>query len=183
MLESARKQIGYVYFLQSDAHELVKIGVTNNVKKRIESIQIGCPCPLVLAGIITKATWDAARALESRLHRHFAEQRVRGEWFRLDSNTVAEIIEQENATPSPNDRASKPLNRLSVEDKIEQEAEWQDDGRQAYYDGLSKKDFPIIGKKGSNVYYRAKSAWQAGWIEGSAEKYVLKPERRTWLPR
>lgn len=178
MIDRLRRQTGYVYFLQSDTHELVKIGVTKNVNTRFSSIQVGCPCPLVLAGVVTKATWNEAQALEQRLHRQFAEHRVKGEWFKLDSNTIAEIIEHENKNTAIEEEA----NSLAVEKRIEQEAEWKEDGFQAYHDGVSVKDFPSIGIRYSNPWRRARDAWRSGWQEARAGQGP-KTERRTWLSR
>jgi hypothetical protein len=61
----------------------VKIGVTDNLKRRISGIQSGHPVKLK---IIT--TWDLEdeeleRRVEQRLHRQLARYKTSGEWFKL----------------------------------------------------------------------------------------------------
>lgn len=58
----------------------VKIGVAKNPVGRMNDMQVGCPTELLLWGLI-KPGRRSARSLEFDLHRRFAEQRVRGEWF------------------------------------------------------------------------------------------------------
>ncbi|MDH6130626.1 GIY-YIG nuclease family protein [Kitasatospora sp. GP82] len=55
----------------------MKIGFTSlDPKKRLSTLQVGQSVVLSLLG-----TWSGNH--ENALHRHFAEHRVRGEWFDL----------------------------------------------------------------------------------------------------
>jgi hypothetical protein len=75
-----------IYFVQCEATKLVKIGVTNDVRRRMAMLATGSAAPLKLLGI---AEGDAEA--ESDLHQRFAAQRVRGEWFQIDAEIDAEI--------------------------------------------------------------------------------------------
>jgi len=63
------------YFIQAgDANGLVKIGKTTDLETRIARLQTGCPLPL---HVIRTISCDC----ESYMHRAFAGERQRGEWF------------------------------------------------------------------------------------------------------
>ncbi len=58
----------------------VKIGVTNNLQRRLQTLQTGCPWRLEVKGV----TYDpGAFQMEHWLHERFDEYRIRpdGEWF------------------------------------------------------------------------------------------------------
>lgn len=73
-----RRTDAWVYFIRCGL--FVKIGVANNVKKRLAALQTANPEPLEVMG----QTWGGFR-LEQTLHDRFAEHRVRdsAEWFLL----------------------------------------------------------------------------------------------------
>lgn len=71
-----------VYFLQSGG--FIKIGHTNNIRKRLGNLQPGNPLTLELLGLI-----PADRGLERTLHRRFASAHYAGEWF----YRAAEIVD------------------------------------------------------------------------------------------
>ena len=70
---------------------MYKIGITNNVKKRMSSIQTSNPNPLSLeySGKVSNA-----KELERELHTHFKRQKINREWFRLDSPDVKYVIKK-----------------------------------------------------------------------------------------
>lgn len=74
-------------------HGIVKIGVTNNLKKRLGALQTGNPWRLEVKAIVYRP--DSFQ-FENWLHEHFDQYRMRsdGEWFQFgpDSDPVA-IIE------------------------------------------------------------------------------------------
>lgn len=74
---------GYVYFIQAGEGP-VKIGWALDPKKRLAELQTGCPSELRLIG-----TWPGDRELEKSAHQHFAEHRLRGEWFRPTRDVLA----------------------------------------------------------------------------------------------
>lgn len=66
-----------VYFMLSDQTDQIKIGMSNDPWKRATSIQT--PARIIVC-LYTDYTPSCAD-LESSLHRQFAAQRIRGEWF------------------------------------------------------------------------------------------------------
>ena len=73
-----------VYFIQAALGGPIKIGTTNNLAERFESLQTASPFPLrVLA--VTRGD----RSGEQELHGRFATVRLHGEWFRA----VPELVE------------------------------------------------------------------------------------------
>lgn len=75
---------GVVYLLHAATTEFVKIGWTADLEARRRDLS--CASPHELRTILTLR---GDRALERQLHDHFEPSRIRGEWFRLDSNIGA----------------------------------------------------------------------------------------------
>ena len=73
----------WVYIIRSG--DFVKIGITDDVERRLCSLQIGNPVKLVLMAKFK--TWDASR-IESELHDRLGGHRERGEWFRLEASVL-----------------------------------------------------------------------------------------------
>lgn len=69
----------YVYYITDG--EYIKIGVAENVKKRLSHIQTGNPRPLSVICAIPVPCKSDAYALESRLHNEYAMFARCGEWF------------------------------------------------------------------------------------------------------
>jgi len=63
-----------IYFIMSG--DLVKIGYSNDPKRRLAMLSTGCPTECRLIGVM-----PGDKAKESELHKRFASERVRGEWF------------------------------------------------------------------------------------------------------
>jgi hypothetical protein len=80
----AKKQSTHLYVVSCG--ELLKIGVTNDIDKRIKSLQTGNPFPIVLEYIEERYKPHKA---ETFLHRSFQDRCVSGEWFR--DLTIREI--------------------------------------------------------------------------------------------
>ncbi len=80
--------MGNIYFISNGNN--VKIGYTDSddIDRRLKTLQTGSTGPLALEGAITNTN----RRDERELHHLFAEERVRGEWFRL-SNRLKYFIE------------------------------------------------------------------------------------------
>lgn len=80
---------GYVYFIRCAKTKLVKIGFTESYPtNRLRQLQTGSGGKLHLLAFIT------ARASRERdLHRQFAAQHERGEWFRLEGDFAEWLLE------------------------------------------------------------------------------------------
>lgn len=72
-----------VYLIGSPGSPLVKIGWTDNPKRRLRNLQTGSPVPLQLL-----ALFEGGSIVEAELHRRFADRRRHGEWFDLGLNPV-----------------------------------------------------------------------------------------------
>ena len=77
-----------VYFLYAKKARRIKIGFSDNPKKRICSIQTSSPEPLIQLAVL-----DGKRELEQALHSHFHYLRDKGEWFRADNELFEWIHE------------------------------------------------------------------------------------------
>jgi len=64
----------YVYFMQSGGY--IKIGFSQNVNKRLESIQTGHPNKVKI-----KYKFKGGKHIEKFLHQTFKHKRSYGEWF------------------------------------------------------------------------------------------------------
>ena len=67
--------------------EQVKIGYSNDIKKRISNLQTANSKELKLLGVVPGNT-----GLEALFHTKYKSLRVRGEWFNLSSSEVEEIL-------------------------------------------------------------------------------------------
>jgi hypothetical protein len=65
-----------LYFILCESANLVKIGITNNIERRMGGLATQSPVPVKLLGHI-----EGGRAMESHLHARFAKIRHHGEWF------------------------------------------------------------------------------------------------------
>jgi hypothetical protein len=85
-----------VYFVQAGEDGPVKIGFSSKfsgVRSRIDSIQTGCPWPLVVRRIIPVNGVSSER----RLHDEFAQYRLSGEWF----DPAGPVAEAAGVAPTP----------------------------------------------------------------------------------
>lgn len=75
-----------VYVLGARGVNVVKIGRTNNLERRLAAIQRMSP-------VLLTALWThpGGKELERHLHKCFKDRRSHGEWFRFDSDPVREI--------------------------------------------------------------------------------------------
>lgn len=80
---SESQQAEVVYVLGTPESNVVKIGRTTNLDRRLADIQRMSPVPLV-------ALWahPGGSVLEANLHRHFKALRSHGEWFTFGRDPV-----------------------------------------------------------------------------------------------
>lgn len=77
---------GCVYCIGPVAGPL-KIGWSTDPEKRLSELQTGNAETLVIHAI-----FPGSQAIERGLHELFADQRLRGEWFRNDRNEIVETV-------------------------------------------------------------------------------------------
>lgn len=77
-----------MYIAQGEVTRLVKIGITCDVVKRMDTLQTASPDRLMLL-------WHgpANSRLERRVHKSFDHLREHGEWFRAEEDLVEFILE------------------------------------------------------------------------------------------
>lgn len=78
----------YPIHTRDNITRFIKIGISKNVKRRLQSLQHSSP--FILETIVISPVLDHnAKRLEKWLHDQFAEHRLKGEWFCLvDDNVV-----------------------------------------------------------------------------------------------
>lgn len=90
----------FIYVMKCESY--FKIGITNNVRKRLESLSCSIPFETTVVAVYSpkfkektkEDTWRNRRRynkVEKYLHRYFANKRIRGEWFGLDQRDLEMI--------------------------------------------------------------------------------------------
>lgn len=82
----------YVYLMKDISNGYHKIGISNKPEYREKTLQSEKPSIEMIA-CKKFPTRKIAEAIESALHTAYSQQRIRGEWFKLDDVDVAAIIE------------------------------------------------------------------------------------------
>lgn len=108
-----RAERGIVYFVR--AVDLVKIGYTRRLEKRVSQLQGMFPYKIELLLAL-----PGSKALEGAMHRRFVRDRVGREWFR-QSPALAAFIEREQSrtrsepsfSESPRDFSESPKEALT----------------------------------------------------------------------
>lgn len=72
------------YLIRCETTGLIKIGKANNVKARLSTMQTGSASELTLVHTIDGD-------IEKDLHKFFAENRVKGEWFKIEAEDIISI--------------------------------------------------------------------------------------------
>jgi len=86
-----REQPHFVYLI-SDG-DYIKIGVTNDIDQRVQSLQTGNPNQLT---ILTCIPCENARYIEGMLHGVFDDFKMQGEWFNLSESQIKIAVEKIN---------------------------------------------------------------------------------------
>lgn len=92
-----------IYFIQAGEQGPIKIGYCSSeegVAGRLVSLQCGNPAKLVVRRIV-----PGDRALESELHRRFAQWRLEGEWF-------APVVEVAKIAHAPDMANRDPMRKM-----------------------------------------------------------------------
>ena len=83
----------YIYVIKNPLNETVKIGVANDVEKRIKQLQTGAGIELEL--IYKSMICSNAFNIEKDVHKHFEQYRTFGEWFKINPTEVINFLEQQ----------------------------------------------------------------------------------------
>ena len=86
---------GWVYFVRADDLNIVKIGYTDNLRLRLDTLRGMSPVGLSLI-----ASFQAPPEYERSLHKKFAYLRDHGEWFKYTSE-IHRFIKDKKSAPPP----------------------------------------------------------------------------------
>lgn len=81
-----------VYIIQ-DAHGAVKIGIAADVNARLRDLQVGNSHELKVLYNLQVANRKAAQEIEGLLHRRYASDALRGEWFSTNAEHLIADVE------------------------------------------------------------------------------------------
>lgn len=97
-----------VYVLGTPGSNIVKIGRTTNLAKRVADIQRMSPVPLVVL-------WSCpgGHELETNLHRHFKTVRSHGEWFAFAEDPVSLVRQAVESRPWLRPRPPRQVKRVA----------------------------------------------------------------------
>lgn len=90
--ESSKQASAYVYLIQAESGP-VKIGIATDPNRRLSELQTANYELLTLLYRLECNSLTDAQQLETVLHRRYAQQRIRGEWFDSDPINIIEDIE------------------------------------------------------------------------------------------
>ena len=84
----------YVYLIRAGQTDNYKIGITNNIESRLNTLRTSHYEELIL---ISKAKYTnrfMSLLIEEELHNRYSLYRLRGEWFKLNDKHTEEIIKE-----------------------------------------------------------------------------------------
>ena len=115
--------MNYVYFIgelssirlrNNQKYRAIKIGLTSDINKRMDQLQTGNSCELVIIALIKCQSRKHSEHIESSIHNRFKHQRIRGEWF--DGRIkIKNIAHEFLTTDSINRHIPKKYNEKYVE--------------------------------------------------------------------
>jgi hypothetical protein len=70
----------------------VKVGISNNPKKRLATIQTACPFPVDLAYVFSCPNREIARQMERMFHETRRDKCLYGEWFDYSPRQTVAIL-------------------------------------------------------------------------------------------
>lgn len=85
----------FVYIIRAGNRGAIKIGVARNVQRRVDLLQTGNAFKLNILAVIRCASRKEAEMIEKGIHKRFAKQRIRGEWFQgnIDFKRIKEALD------------------------------------------------------------------------------------------
>ncbi len=86
-LKRKKRRPSFIYLIA--CHDFVKVGIADNPKFRLGSLQVGCPYDLKML-----ATFRVSNCMEAeaRLHAIWKRYEIRGEWFRVPPSELAHAV-------------------------------------------------------------------------------------------
>lgn len=111
--ETPEKPVKYHLYAIGDG-ECVKLGLSNNVGRRLNDMQTGHPKKLkVLWKFFVGRERTPAYKAEKKLHRFCKKYKVRGEWFRGDCMTIVEQFSLKEKITMENEQEQHDMSLLA----------------------------------------------------------------------
>lgn len=90
-----RTPMQILYILRNGDTDQYKIGITDNLNRRLSQLQTGCPCELQVVKVWTHYQREQIKKYERVLHRYFTKCgcriRANGEWFTLRTPDIYQL--------------------------------------------------------------------------------------------
>ncbi len=88
-VNSNKKPNGFLYIIEIEEHNLYKVGVSADIKRRIKDIRSHVPfyCKVIYLGWF----YDVYE-LEEQIHKHLSINKFKGEWFQCYNEDILELI-------------------------------------------------------------------------------------------
>ena len=83
----------FVYIIKNPLNDTVKIGVAQDVQKRLQQLQTGAGVELEL--LYQSIVCSNAYSIESDVHSHFADYRTFGEWYKVPVDEAIDYLERQ----------------------------------------------------------------------------------------
>lgn len=80
-----------LYAVRANTTSRVKIGVTDNLTRRLQRMQAECPHELKCIAVVKS---DRAYDMEYWVHQTLCQKRIQGEWFSITNEVVISVIQQ-----------------------------------------------------------------------------------------
>jgi hypothetical protein len=90
---SQPQPITSIYFILDLSNGMIKIGLADDVRRRMRQFQTGNPGRLELLATIDCQSRRKAFALERQLHGYYAERNIGKEWFNIPRHEVDAMLE------------------------------------------------------------------------------------------
>jgi predicted GIY-YIG superfamily endonuclease len=79
----------YLYIIQAKGTDYFKIGITNDLKKRLSTLQTGSPIKLYLVRYYL--IYTDANKLEKLIHNYLSEYHIHLEWYSISISKLKDI--------------------------------------------------------------------------------------------
>lgn len=83
----------FVYIIKNPLNDTVKIGIAQDVQKRLQQLQTGSGVELEL--LYQSVVCSNAYSIESDVHSHFADYRTFGEWYKVPVDEAIDYLERQ----------------------------------------------------------------------------------------
>jgi len=83
----------FVYFILAEGVNKIKIGIAEDVRKRLAGLQTSSPVVLSIYGFIQFSNAYRARKAEQAYHKLFESKRSHNEWFNFDKEMAEKLQE------------------------------------------------------------------------------------------